>query len=754
MINFKKLMETVYEPRSGDEKNFKDKHVVAKTKTPYDTESQFTSNKSKAKREADHDKGEDEAVYEAADVHTKRKDKEAVIVRSINAKGQSTAKTVWRPAGEIKIGEEVELEEGTVGHGKYTITTGPKMSGMGEGGPSHVVAKRAKMAKLGVPHHDDPGEYGHTVRVIVKNNDTGETTHHHVYQRDTDRGSKEALVSTRTVGTPRAKQKEHEKVLHNYLAGKKVSSLKEEAVVVTELGEKVVNPYAVGMAAAMKATGDTPPLKKSTIVKGHEIAKSIKKEALDPVGKADADIDNDGDVDKSDKYLHNRRKAISKALRKEDLDEAVEVRHDRYMRSHGKKARDSGHGSGNWMFTHKSMGDVDYNNDKEVHTARGSFSDAKKSAQKWAKEHGHHAVYVMEEVDQLDELSPNTLHSYIKKAAGNMAGNAAVAAAQASSSMKKSSPEVKRNIANRMKGITGASGRLADKANMAEEAEQLDEIGDTAKGRKALKAVISRAPEKAANLRMKADILGRRQFDPDVSGENSEKYGKASDTAYKKYQHTVKSAARAVDRLTKEEVDTGENTAELDNSTFKNYIKSNKPNKIKDVNEADAKTNSEASHKKYIKGNEKAPHQSFKEEAEQIDELSKKTLGSYIKKASDRVASNSAEYKSVHSGEDSKRGTFADRLKYKKELSSDTKKRKAGMDTALNKLTKEDLDEAFKVGSMKLHDGSSVTLTRESVDSLNGLFHQLNAVNKSKMEERMMSGKKGFQEILSFAENI
>lgn len=38
------------------------------------------------------------------------------------------------------------------------------------------------------------------------------------------------------------------------------------------------------------------------------------KEKLDPVGKADADIDNDGDVDKSDKYLHNRRKTIKKAM--------------------------------------------------------------------------------------------------------------------------------------------------------------------------------------------------------------------------------------------------------------------------------------------------------------------------------------------------------------------------------------------------------------------------------------------------------
>ena len=39
-----------------------------------------------------------------------------------------------------------------------------------------------------------------------------------------------------------------------------------------------------------------------------------EKKKMDPVGDADADIDNDGDVDKSDKYLHNRRKAIKKAM--------------------------------------------------------------------------------------------------------------------------------------------------------------------------------------------------------------------------------------------------------------------------------------------------------------------------------------------------------------------------------------------------------------------------------------------------------
>ena len=63
----------------------------------------------------------------------------------------------------------------------------------------------------------------------------------------------------------------------------------------------------------------------------------------------------------------------------------------------------------------------------------------------------------------------------------------------------------------------------------------------------------------------------------------------------------------------------------------------------------------------------------------------------------------------------------------------------------------ESLDETFKAGSMKLKDGSSATVTKESADVLNSLFKQLNSANKTKMEERLMSGTNGFNEILAFA---
>jgi hypothetical protein len=47
-----------------------------------------------------------------------------------------------------------------------------------------------------------------------------------------------------------------------------------------------------------------------------QLASGLTNEKLDPVGKEDDDINNDGKVDKTDKYLKNKRKAISKAIKK------------------------------------------------------------------------------------------------------------------------------------------------------------------------------------------------------------------------------------------------------------------------------------------------------------------------------------------------------------------------------------------------------------------------------------------------------
>ena len=61
-----------------------------------------------------------------------------------------------------------------------------------------------------------------------------------------------------------------------------------------------------------------------------ETLKEASKKKLDAVGKEDKDIDNDGDHDKSDKYLLNRRKTVDKAMGKKTHICAKYVEHADY----------------------------------------------------------------------------------------------------------------------------------------------------------------------------------------------------------------------------------------------------------------------------------------------------------------------------------------------------------------------------------------------------------------------------------------
>lgn len=60
-----------------------------------------------------------------------------------------------------------------------------------------------------------------------------------------------------------------------------------------------------------------------THVKGTPCPRPFKNEGLDAVGKEDDDINNDGKVDKTDKYLKNRRDVVSKKITKEELKEVI-----------------------------------------------------------------------------------------------------------------------------------------------------------------------------------------------------------------------------------------------------------------------------------------------------------------------------------------------------------------------------------------------------------------------------------------------
>ena len=67
----------------------------------------------------------------------------------------------------------------------------------------------------------------------------------------------------------------------------------------------------------MRSKGDKGAPAHDAFIKAAKTAKEeveLTEKKLDPVGKEDKDIDNDGDHDKSDKYLIARRKKVSKIL--------------------------------------------------------------------------------------------------------------------------------------------------------------------------------------------------------------------------------------------------------------------------------------------------------------------------------------------------------------------------------------------------------------------------------------------------------
>lgn len=328
-----------------------------------------------------------------------------------------------------------------------------------------------------------------------------------------------------------------------------------------------------------------------------------------------------------------------------DLDEAVEVSHDRYMRSHGKKA--SG-GEGSWMFTHKRMGDANVNDPKEVHSARGKFSDVKKSAQQWAKKHGHSTVYVMEEV-KLDEAvkigSKVRIHAPGKDYHGKV-GHVGEIRKRTYGTMAPSYTVDYREPGedhNRSVSLSREKIKLHK-----EEVEQIDEISkDLATNyyRKASKDIGDQA-RSANDLRGgSSDLKGRldRTYNRDGSRTNPEDRKKDSDTisrydtsrktAERKVKNRAVGMSRASTRMEEVELD------EVSTEKLRDYASA----ALQDKNKAKADKRWKYAGKamQTVADREvKAAHarKYNKMEEVELDEISKSALKSYISKKSQQIA--------------------------------------------------------------------------------------------------------------------
>ena len=236
-----------------------------------------------------------------------------------------------------------------------------------------------------------------------------------------------------------------------------------------------------------KTEVDTKPTTNDQVNDGDDSPNAKKKsKKLDNVGKEDDDIDNDGDVDKSDKYLHARRKAIKKAVKEEaeNLDEAIKIGSRVKIHAPGKDY----HGVvGN-------VGEIDHGlHNKSIKRYTVDYDNRSKSITVPKPQLKLHT----EEAEQIDELKKSTLGSYVTKVA------------------KLAPDQVK---PSRREGIVKASQKLRkmdrEDTGMNEEVEQIDELK---------KSTLASYTKKASNDATKHSYMAGKTGDVDTAAKASKR---------------------------------------------------------------------------------------------------------------------------------------------------------------------------------------------------------------------------------------
>ena len=148
-----------------------------------------------------------------------------------------------------------------------------------------------------------------------------------------------------------------------------------------------------------------------------EAYQAVQEKKLDPVGKEDGDVDNDGDKDSSDSYLMKRRAAIKKAMKKEEveqIDELSKKTMGSYIAKGAKDLADRRFDQGDSEKRKYDPDEKDEKEDKKLDKREQGIARAAKKITKEDSEYNYVNTY-------LDELKKTTMGSYIAKASKDLA---------------------------------------------------------------------------------------------------------------------------------------------------------------------------------------------------------------------------------------------------------------------------------------------------------------------------------------------
>ena len=297
-----------------------------------------------------------------------------------------------------------------------------------------------------------------------------------------------------------------------------------------------------------------------------------------------------------------------------------------------------------------------------------------------------------EEVEVIDELSKATMGRYINKAATKM-GSQGVTAGLKIAADEKSSKNFK-DMGKREKGI-----KLAVKKLTKEDVEQVDEISKATLGSYVKKASGAEQPKNVMSPKnVPLTKIAAYQGDSET-GHFGKRFNQHTyDKAERLRKNRETGIKRAVDKLAKEEVEITEASVADVAKTAHLHVRAGKHDSIHTAIQSAVNTHFPSSvhssvTRKKVAAQALSRIQSMnkskmtKEEVEQVDEISKAMAGRYVKKAAASVDLTAWRqgYKEAGAGNPSK------------QLEKKLSKRHKGIETAVKKLTKEDIDAVKKM---------------------------------------------------------
>ena len=204
------------------------------------------------------------------------------------------------------IGEETEVKEGSM----YGITKGDGMSF-----PERL-KKKAKKKKEKMKMEEEKKPLPTTKMYRKAGNLSRKALSKGL---DSKEGSKAQKRSEKIVSTITTKKEKERMNDIGMMRNIQKNSYDPQGEVVNEMGGMKVkpkpkdkNPQNMALPKNVKSGVNYQTMSQSHVPVGN----IFNEKKMDPVGKEDKDIDNDGDHDSTDKYLLKRRKAIGKAIAK------------------------------------------------------------------------------------------------------------------------------------------------------------------------------------------------------------------------------------------------------------------------------------------------------------------------------------------------------------------------------------------------------------------------------------------------------